>query len=527
MVKELLIGIDVGTTSTKSVLVDSRGAVLAQAAKEYPTLYPSPGWAEQNPDEWWRAIRETVQALFHSTRYSPQDVAAVGVSSQAPTLVPLDKHGIPLHAAIIWMDRRSEPQCAWLRKQTGVSRFTEINGGRIDPFFLLPKLLWYQRERPELHAQTDVVLQANGYIIHRLTHARSMDRSHGALTLLFDSENESWSDELFAISQADRSVLPPVVSCTEIVGEVTRTAAAATGLAAGTPVIAGMVDGTAASLEASVIQPGDAVEMTGQTTVLLICSDHAYLGDALFPLGHAIPSKHLLVGAQVATGGSLRWFRDQLGVEEVAEAAMLGIDPFELLSAIAATSPPGANRLVFLPYMYGERSPIWDSNARGVAFGLSLATTKADIVRAILEGAAMGLRHNMDAAAEAGIPVKQVRCVGGGSKSDVWNQIKADVLNLSVHVPQAATGAPLGGAIAAAAAVGLYPNVEAAVLSMTVAGKEFLPDPKHVALYDELYDVYLGLYPALRDSFTALAAIRTTEDSDKSDDREHSLEHQR
>ncbi len=407
MTKDLLIGIDIGTTSTKSVLVDAQGAVLAQAAHEYATAYPHPNWAEQNPDDWWQAVCITVRQLFADSAHAPTNVAALSVSSQAPTLVPIDQFGNVLHPALIWMDRRSEPQCDWLREHIGQAAIAAVNGGRIDPFFLAPKLLWYRDQRPELYRETTAVLQANGYVVHRLTGQCTMDSSHGALTLLFDGRTEHWSDDLLERVGIDPSILPPVLNCADIVGEVTSAGAKATGLAPGTPVIAGMVDGTAAALEAGVVQPGDAVEMTGQTTVLLVCSDRPYLDDALFPLGHALPDRRLVVGAQVASGGSLRWFRDQLGEPERRQAEARGVDPFELLSELASTSPPGANRIVFLPYMFGERSPIWDTQARGVYFGLSLATTKADLVRAIMEGAAYGLRHNMEAAARAGFPRPQ------------------------------------------------------------------------------------------------------------------------
>jgi xylulokinase len=303
----------------------------------------------------------------------------------------------------------------------------------------------------------------------------------------------------------DPEKLPPIRACGEVIGMVTPKAAEATGLAPGTPVIAGMTDGTAAAVEVGLTRPGDAAEMTGQSTVLLICSDAPYRGTALIPLGHAIPGLHLVVGAMSATGGALRWFRDQLGEHEVAEAQRQGVDPFELLSAKAAQSPPGANRLIFLPYMYGERSPIWDSAARGVFFGLSLATTKGDLVRAILEGAAYGLRHNVETAAEAGFMVETLACVGGGARSALWNQIKADVLGRPVTLPQAASGAAMGDAILVAASVGLYTSLSEAVAAMVRSGPTFLPQAENRARYNALYHIYRQLYPTLRPLFHELA----------------------
>ena len=277
------------------------------------------------------------------------------------------------------------------------------------------------------------MLQVNGFLIHRLTGRFSMDVSHGPLTLFFDSPSLRYSEPLADRMGLDLAKMPAVAACAEVVGEVTAEAAAATGLAAGTPVVAGMCDGTAAALEAGLTEVGDAVEMTGQSTVVSICADAPYLGRELVSLVHAIPGRYLAVGALVATGGALRWFRDQLGEPERLAAQAQGIDPFEVLSAEAAGSPAGANRLLFLPYMFGERSPIWDTDARGVFFGLSLASTKADMVRAILEGAAFGLRHNLEAAAAAGFHARTLACVGGGARSPVWNQIKADVTGMPIR----------------------------------------------------------------------------------------------
>jgi xylulokinase len=503
----LLVGVDVGTTSLKAVLFDAAGTVLAQASQEYLTAYPHPNWAEQDPDDWWRAACSALPALFAGGRYDPAAVAGVGISCQAPTLLAVDAVGRPLAPAMLWLDRRSEPECARLAASVGQATITNTNGGRIDPYYLAPKLLWFKHHRPDHYAATHQILQANGYLVHKLCGVFTLDTSHAPLTLFFDAKQGDWSDPLLNAMGLDRAKLPPLQPCSAVVGYVSRAAADACGLAAGTPVVAGMTDGTAASVEAGLVQVGDAVEMTGQSTVLLVCSDRPYLGDALIPLGHALPGRYLVVGALVATGGALRWFRDQLGEPERIAAAQRGIDPFDLLTAAAAASPPGANGLIFLPYLFGERSPIWDSAARGVFCGLTLATQKRDLVRAILEGAAYGLRQNVEAAAAAGFPLATLACVGGGARSPLWTQIKADVLGRPVRVPKTATGAPLGDAIVAAVGVGLYPAVEAAVAQMVQPGVAYAPQPEPAACYDALYRVYTGLYPALKSSFHALAQV--------------------
>lgn len=502
----LLLGIDVGTTGAKAILATARGELLAQAGREYPTLYPQPNWAEQDPEVWWRAVCEVLQELLARTEIDPASVAAISVSSQAPSPVLIDGAGRPLHNALLWMDRRSQAECDWMAERLGGEQVAAINGGRIDPYYLAPKLLWLRNHRPDLYSAARCFVVTNGYINLRLTGAATLDRSHGPLTMLFDSEAGEWSPIIVEGLELDASKLPPVYSCDAVVGTVTTAAAAATGLRAGTPVLAGMVDATAAALEAGVVQPGDAMEMTGQSTVVVICSSQPYRGSELIPLGHAVAGRFFVVGATVASGGGLRWFRDHLGETERNQAALGGADAFTRLSAEAEKSPPGSNRLLFLPYLYGERSPIWDSNARGVYMGLSLATTKADMVRALLEGAAFALRHNVERAEAAGFVAPRLACVGGGARSRLWNQIKADILQRPVMLPQAATGAPMGNAILAAVTAGLHPTLEEGVAAMVRVGDAYAPNPANAAIYDDLFAVYLGLYPALRAAFAQLAA---------------------
>jgi xylulokinase len=505
MSSELLIGIDVGTTALKALLYSSEGRVLAQAGREYPTRHPQPNWAQQDPEDWWQATCSVLPRILAGVE--PERVAGIAVSSQTPTMLAVDGLGRPLYPALIWMDRRSEPQAQWLREHVGDEAVARVNGGRCDPYYLAPKLLWFKENQPELYRQTRVVLQANGYIVYRLCDVFSMDASHGPLSLLFNSRSLSWCCDLAQQMGLDCAKLPRLYACAEVVGHVSAEAAAQCGLAAGTPVMAGMTDGTAAAVEAGLLQPGDAVEMTGQSSVLLICSDQPYLGTQLISLGHAVAGRHLVVGAMVASGGALRWFRDELGQVERDAGKRLGIDPFELLTLEAQGSPPGANRLVFLPYLFGERSPIWDTDARGVFVGLSQATTKADLIRAIMEGAAYGLRHNLEAAQASGFPATSLACVGGGARSALWNQIKADVLNRPVRELLVAAGAPVGDAIVAGVGAGVYPSVEAALEGGVRLRVEYRPRPEWVERYDALYRVYLELYPALKATFKRLAGV--------------------
>jgi xylulokinase len=502
---EALLGIDIGTTNAKAALFDTSGALLGEAQQEYATTYPRPRWVEQTPQDWWDATVTILRSLLDTSPVGPGDIAAIGVSSQAPTALPVDGQGTALRPALIWMDRRSEAQCVRLRQTVGADRLMAINGNRIDPYFGAPKILWLLENEPDVVERTRFFLQANGYINFKLTGRFTIDASHASLVQCYDMALGDWSDDLCASMEIPLSKLPPVLPCTEVIGEVNAEAARATGLLEGTPVVAGAVDGVAAALEAGVIASGEAVEMTGTSTVLLVCVEEPPRQPALIALAHAVPGAYLLVGAMVSTGAALRWFRDELGAAEVQAARSADCNAFEIMSEEAGKVSPGAGGLLFLPYMMGERSPIWNTDARGVLFGLSLATSRAQIIRALMEGAAYGLRHNVEAAQETGVHIDRLRSVGGGSRSAVWSQIKADILGVPIKVPQTSIGASLGDALLAGVGVGVYPDVVAAARSVSRVATHYRPQDAVRAYYDGMYRLYRQLYVENERLFAELA----------------------
>jgi xylulokinase len=503
----LLLGIDAGTSSVKAVLLDLRGNLCAVCQAEYPLHHLRPGWVEQDPEDWWRATCQAVREALAKVPHGPERVLGLGVSSQAPTLLPLDGDGQPLRRAMIWMDRRAEAEAVRLTELLGAAEIHRITGNRPDAFYVAARLLWLRNHEPEILKRTWKFAQVNGYLNYRLTGRLTMDPSHAVLLQLRHYATGAWSEALCSACGVDPAQFPEVMEAHRVQGEVTVEAAEATGLKAGTPVVAGTVDSPPAALEAGVVEPGIAAEMTGTSTVVIMPNDRGLTEPALIAMPHCLPGIHLLLGAMVASGGCLRWFRDQLGQPEVQTAMEQRADAFDLLTKQAAQAGPGSEGVIFLPYMMGERSPVWHTNARGVFFGLSLATGKAALVRSILEGAAFALRHNVEVAVRAGAEVREMRSVGGCSRSDLWNQIKADVLGLPLLLPRTSVGSPFGAAILAGMGAGAFPDVRRSLLEMVQFDRRFEPNPANHERYTEIYQVYRDIYEHLKGDFDRAAAI--------------------
>ena len=503
----LLLGIDVGTSSVKAVLLDQRGVLHASAQAEYPLHHIRPAWVEQNPEDWWRGTCAAVREALAKVPHGAERVLGLAISCQAPTLLALDRTGRPLRPAMIWMDRRAEAETVRLAEQIGADEIYRITGNRPDAFYLAARLLWLRNHEPEVLRQTWKFAQANGYINYRLTGRLTLDNSNAVLLQMRDYHKEEWSAVLCSACGVDPAQFPEVLAGYCPQGEVTAEAAEASGLKAGTPVMAGTVDSPAAALEVGVVEPGIAAEMTGTSTVIIMPNDRGLTEPSLIALPHALPGIHLLLGAMVASGGCLRWFRDQFGQQEIQAASEGKGDAFDLLTREAAGVEPGSGGLIFLPYMMGERSPLWHTNARGVFFGLSLATPKAALVRSILEGTAFALRHNMEVAMRAGADVREVRSVGGCSRSDVWNQIKADVLGRPLLLPRTSVGSPFGAAVLAGMGVGVFPDVRKSLLEMIQLSRRFEPNPANHERYLRTYQVYWDIYEHLKGDFDHLASI--------------------
>ena len=504
---ELLLGIDVGTTGAKAALVSPDGRLRAVGRSEYALHHVRPGWVEQDPEDWWRAVCEATRQVLAVDPKAAERVAGLAVSAQAPALLPLSRAGAPLRPAMIWMDRRAEAEAKKLEEILGEGTVYRVTGNRPDAFYVAPKLLWLKTHEPRILAETWRFVQINGYINYRLTGDYCLDSAHAALLQLRNYSTGEWYKPLCDACGVEPVQFPEVKAGHSVHGQVSSRAAEATGLRPGTRVMAGTVDSAAAALEAGAVEPGVGVEMTGTSSVLTMPNEGGVTEAAFIAMPHAIPGVHLLLGAMVASGASLRWFRDQLGETEVQAAARLKVDAFDLLSEQAAAIPLGSRGVVFLPYMAGERSPLWHTNARGVFFGLSLSTPKAALIRAILEGTAFALHHNLEVARRVGIRLSEIRSVGGGVRSALWNQIKADVLGTPVCLPEAAVGAPFGDAVLAGMGLGFYHDVRRALRDMVRMKTRFEPDMENHAKYQDIYRIFRKLYEDLRNDFDELAAL--------------------
>jgi xylulokinase len=503
--EDLLLGIDVGTTGAKAALVDVCGNLQGVCQAEYPLFHVRPGWVEQNPEDWWQATCKAVRNVLAIVPLAPERILGLAVSSQGPTLLPLDRSGQPLRRAMIWMDRRAEAEALHLAKSLGTDEIHRITGNRPDAFFVAPRLLWMSVHERELFARTRMFVQINGYINYRLTDSFTLDHVHAALLQLRNYTTGDWSTPLCGLCRVEPLQFPSVVPGTHIGGEVSFRAATATGLRVGTPVMVGTVDSCAAALEAGVIGPGVAVEMAGTSTVFMFPNDQGLKEPALIAQPHVVPSIHLLLGAMVSSGASLQWFRDQFGHTKNPGTNKPNVEAFDVLTQQAAQVPARSEGIIFLPYMMGERSPLWHTNARGVFFGLSLASSRPALVRALLEGVAFALRHNMEIAVRAGAEIREVRSVGGCSRSTVWNQIKADVLGRPILLLRDGIGAPYGDAIIAGLGAGIYADIRKSLAQMVQVQRCFEPNKKTREQYDRFYKIFLKIYEHLKDDFDHLA----------------------
>ncbi|MCX7680992.1 MAG: xylulokinase [Anaerolineae bacterium] len=502
-----LLGIDVGTTGSKAVLIDADGVVRASATTEYPMYTPRPLWAEQNPADWWSATVASIRRVLGEGDVAPQ-VAGVGLTGQMHGLVLLDAAGEVLRPCIMWNDQRTASQCAAITAQLGAETVLRLTGNPVLPGFTAPKIVWVRENEPEVYARIARVLLPKDYVRYRLTGGFFSEVSDASGTSLFDVGNRRWSDEMLQALEIPREWLPEVTESPVASAQVSAEAARETGLLAGTPVVGGGGDQAAQAVGTGIVAEGVVSATLGTSGVVFAASETYRMEPQglLHAFCHAVPGQWHLMGVMLSAAGSFRWYRDTLGDAERAIAAETGRDAYDVLTEAAAGVAPGCEGLIFLPYLTGERTPYPDPNARGVFFGLTLRHSKAHLTRAVLEGVAYGLLDSLELMRALGLAIEQVRVSGGGARSALWRQILADVFNTPIVTVNVTEGAAYGAALLAGVGAGVYPTVAAACERAIRLTGETQPGPA-AAIYADYYPRYRALYPALKGEFAALAQV--------------------
>ena len=488
-----VLGIDVSTTATKAVLIDEAGVVVGVGASAYGFSVPRPLWSEQDPTLWWDAAVEAIGSVLATTGVGGDEVVAIGLTGQMHGAVLLDAAGDVLRPAILWNDQRTAAECDAIRDALGAERLIAITGNDALTGFTAPKLVWVRDHEPDIWRWIAHVLLPKDYLRLRLTGEYGLDKADGAGTLLFDLAARDWSMEVLDALRIERAWMPPTWEGPEITGTVTAEAAAATGLRAGTPVVAGGGDQSANAVGVGAVTVGTMALSLGTSGVVFATTDRPLYEPhgRVHAFCHAVPGRWHLMSVMLSAAGSLRWFRDVVAP---------GVGFGDLVDA-AAEVPAGSAGLLFLPYLSGERSPHPDPLARGAFVGLTLTHDRRHLTRAVLEGVAFGLRDGLDLMIAAGTPVPtQIRASGGGTESSLWRQILADVLGAEIATVSTSEGAAYGAGVLATVGAGWYPTVQAASAALVTATPVASPGPE-AAAYAEAHAIYLELYPALVPTF--------------------------
>ncbi len=509
MAKEFLIGTDIGTSGTKSILVDLEGRIVASFLVEYGIITPQALWAEQWPKVWLNAVKKTIRKIMDNSGVEPDKVAGICISGlYGGSGVPCDADMNPVRPCIIWMDRRAEEECRWLQDRIGLDRILEITGNGIDPYFGYTKILWIKNNEPENWTKIQQFLPPNAYVINKLTGKTAIDYSSaGNLGGIYDMRKHCWSEDLMKEMGIPSSIMPQkMVDPCDITGELSKSAAEELGLLAGTPVCAGTIDCLAATLSAGVTESGQHVAVLGTSLNWGLVHEEFPMDKSLVTMPYAKdPKTKFYTYGGASTAGALpRWFRDNFAeLEKLSESSGEG-SAYAALDESCKNILPGSDGLLILPYFMGERSPIWDSNARGTILGLTLYHSKAHVYRAILESVAYSLRHIMESFQGGVQPGGECTLVGGAAKSSVWKQIFADVTGLSIICPKRDVEAPLGDAFLAGMGTGVLKDYSE-IKSWVEFGERVMPNRENHQIYTEYFEQYKKLYPVLSGSMKQLA----------------------
>jgi xylulokinase len=498
-----IIGIDVGTGGTRAVLVDEKGEVIASATHDHAQFAsPQNGWAEQNPRNWWNACQQALGKLLRENAVNKTEIAAIGLTGQMHGAVLLDENDEVLRPALIWCDQRTQGECDALNETIGEQRLVELTSNPALTNFTLTKLMWVRAHEPEIWKLFRSFLLPKDYVRLQLTGVKATDVSDASGTLLLDVAHRRWSQEMLAATHLDTSCLPQLFESQQVVGTITARAALATGLAEGTPVVAGAGDQAAGAIGMGIVKAGDVSATIGTSGVVFAATDQPFLDPRgrLHTFCHAVPQRWHVMGVTQAAGLSLRWFRDTFGTTGAT------CNPYESLAREAAAIPAGADGVLWAPYLMGERTPHLDAEVRGALIGLAASHGRGHIIRAILEGVAFSLKDTLTIFAEIGVPVNDIRLGGGGALSPLWRQIQADVYAKPVSQLAAEQGAAHGAAVLAGVGAGLWPSVDEACARFVRVASVVSPEKQSSDKLQRQYKIYRAIYPALKQIRAAVSA---------------------
>ncbi len=504
------LGIDIGTSGTKSLAIDETGKILTSATATYPAFHPKPGWSEQQPTDWWDATVSTIRELIKRGKIRKTDVRGIGLSGQMHGSVFLDKDHQVIRPALLWNDQRTVAECAEIEKKAGGrKKLIEMVSNPALTGFTAPKILWLRNNEPKRFAQMKKVLLPKDYVRFRLTGEFATEVSDASGTLLLDVKKRAWSKALMSKLQLDVEMLPTCYESADITGRLSALAAEATGLAEGTPVVGGGGDQAAGAVGNGIVKAGVISATLGTSGVVFAHAETASADPAgrLHTFCHAVRGKWHQMGVILSAGGSLQWYRNQLAGELVAEAKKKKVDPYELMVEKAAGAPIGSEGLFFLPYLTGERTPHADPNARGAWIGLSPRHTSAHLIRAVMEGVTYAMRDSLELMRRLGVSTDEIRASGGGARSEFWRQMQADIYSAPVVTINASEGPAFGVALLAATGTGMFGSIEEACDATIKIVSRTRPTKKAIAFYDRAYEVFAGLYPALKDEFGKMASL--------------------
>ena len=490
-------------------MCDGKGRVRATAVAEHPICSPRPGWSEQHPEDWWKATCSATKAVLRKAKLKPADIGGIGLSGQMHGAVFLGDGPRALRPAILWNDQRTAMQCDAITEAAGGREaLIEMVANPALTGFTAPKILWVRQHEPRVYEQTKHILLPKDYIRYRMTGEYATEVSDASGTLLLDVVKRAWSSELLGILRIDKALLPRLHESPEVTGQVTAEAAAALGVAAGTPVVGGGGDQAAGAVGNGIVMGGIVSATLGTSGVVFAHSDQPTRDPRgrVHTMCHAVPGKWCVFGCMLAAGGSFQWLRNTLGQEEIKAARKAGKDPYELLVAEAQRAPAGCEGLQFLPYLTGERCPHPDPCARGGWIGITSRTTRDMLIRAVMEGVTFGMRDALEIMAEMQIPITQVRASGGGARSAFWRQLQADIYKKPIVMTNAAEGPAYGVALLAGVGTGVWKRVEEACRACIKQTGKVSPRAKMSALYDRHYGVYGKLYWDLKQRFAEISA---------------------